>query len=475
MGMNMFRLSPYSDKYRHLSYELKAMQTLKMKVSEAESNPTPNFLMILTESFHSNDIDPNPSAYSFLLKYLSRRSLFSQIHPILDHLERVESFEVPESIFVNLIKCYGRAGSLQDAINIFYRIPKFRCTPSAVSLNPLLSLLCKKKKGLLLVQDVLMNTPGMRIRLEASTFHILIRVLCKMGKVSSAVELLNLMQLDGCVPNSKMDAEVLHLLCKHGTASEVMSFLEVIQKTGFSPQTADYNRVIDSLVREGKARDAFLILVKMKSEEGKRPDIWCYNSVLHGFLLANDLLKVEDLFDEILLIGLVPNISTYNTYIDGLCRQRDFSRAHRMIVCMENAGCKADATTFNVLVAGYAKAGETGRAREMMNEMLQKGFQWNICTCCSVIDGLIRKDEIGGAHDLLREMLEKGYVPCALTFNSLASNLCKKDHHSEALQVLDEMLNRYICPDASLWEALIVGCRTNQQRTPVELDMIMSD
>ena len=360
-------LSPYKDKWHRAYNELQAMRTLKKKVSEV--NPKANFVAIMNDSFHNYGTDPSPSAYSFMIKYLSHKRLFSHLHLILDHLEKAERLEIPERIFANLIQYYGKLSLLQDAIDTFYRIPKFRCTPSVLSLNSLLSVLCKKEEGLILVRDVLMKSLEMRIRLEASTFRILIRALCRNGKVSSAVELLNLMQLDECTPDSKMYSQVLNSLCKHGEVSEVMDFLEVMGSAGILPDTSDYNSVIDFLVRAGKGDYAYSVLTKMKSED-KRPDISSYNSVLNGLLLKNDFLKVDEMFDEILLTGLAPNVSTYNTYVDGLCRQGDFKRANRMVICMEKAGCMPDSTTFNVLISGYVKAGEMGKAREIMNEML---------------------------------------------------------------------------------------------------------
>lgn len=387
-------LSPYKGKWQQTFSEQQAMETLKKKVSEENKSPT-NFLSILTDSFRSYDSDPSPSAYSFIIKYLFRRHLLAHVPLILDHLEKVEKFDVPERIFVNLIRDYGRVGMLQDAIDTFFRIPKFRCTPSVISLNSLLAILCKKKEGLLFVREVLMKTPEMNIRLEASTFWILIRALCRNGKILSAVELLNMMPLHECTPDGKFYSLVLCSFCKQSGSSEIMGFLEEMRNVGFLPTAKEYKNVIDVLVGEGKVDDAYHVLGQMKYE-GRRPDIVSYNSILDGFIVANNFQMADELFDEILLMGLVPDSFTYNTYTKGLCKQGKLEQACKMVICMERAGCKPDLETFNTLMAGHIKAGEMGKARDIMSEILKRGHQWDSHTYTNLIEGLL--DEGGMAE-----------------------------------------------------------------------------
>ncbi|KAJ6814769.1 putative F-box protein [Iris pallida] len=472
VGINSLRAS--NGGLSHAFAEQQAMETLKNKLCEAE-NPETNILALLTDSFKTHDAEPSPSAFSFVIKYLFRKRSLSRIPPVLHHLESAERFEVPEGILANVIRAYGRAELLEDAADVFYRIPRFRCVPSARSLNTLLSFLCRKREGLGLVRDVLMKSLDMGIRLDASTFRILIGALCRNGKARYAKEMFYVMlQLDELAPDGGMYSMVLYYLCKQpGSSGEAMDFLKEMQNVGFSPKLSEYNSVIDALVRDGKANNAYSVLAHMRVEGG-RPDITSYNSVLDGFVAANEFLKADRLFDEILLMGLVPDTCTYNTYIDGLCKEGNLERACRMVSCMEKAGCKPDSSTFNVLISGYSKAGDMGRAKEFMDEMLEKGFHWNSHTYESVISGLFQKGEIMAGRKLLVEMLGKGYVPQASTFNSCICCMCKNDHVHEAVQVLDEMTKHSISPDAMSWEALLAGCRLNPFSIPINLEAVTS-
>ncbi|CAL9761632.1 unnamed protein product [Musa acuminata subsp. burmannicoides] len=409
--------SPHKGKCQQRFGVLQAIQTFKKKVAE-EPNDGANYLSILIDCFRSYNAEPTPYAYSFIIRYLFQRHMLSHLPPVLDHLEKAERFDVPQRIFVSVIRSFGRANRLHDAVDIFRRIPNFRCTPSVISLNALLSVLCKSKEGLVLVGDVLSKTPEMNIRLEASTFRILIKALCRNGKLNSAIEILRMMSLHECTPDAKLYSLVLCSLCKQAGSDQVVEFLEEMRNAGFLPNALEYNSVIDVLIREGKANDAYSFITLMRLE-GKRPDITSYNSILDGFILANDFQKADELFDEMLLIGLFPNSATYNTYINGLCKQDNLEQSRRMITCMERAGCKPDIETFNALLAGYAKVGDMAKAKELMNEALDKGLQWNSHSYEILIDGFISKGEKEEARQLLMEMISKGFTPVSSTSNAL--------------------------------------------------------
>ncbi|KAB5561308.1 hypothetical protein DKX38_006265 [Salix brachista] len=77
-----------------------------------------------------------------------------------------------------------------EAIELFYRIPKFRCVPSVYSLNNLISVLCRNSIGLKLVPGILLKSQVMNIRVEESTFQVLITALCRIRKKQTKPKLM---------------------------------------------------------------------------------------------------------------------------------------------------------------------------------------------------------------------------------------------------------------------------------------------
>ncbi|KAJ4966377.1 hypothetical protein NE237_018226 [Protea cynaroides] len=336
---------------------------------------------------------------------------------------------------------------LQDAVDVFLRIPKFRSTPSVHSLNTLLSVLCKKSIGLQMVHQILLKSHAMNIRLEESSFHILITTLSKIKRVGYAIELLNHMRHYGYNPDLTLYSLILSSMCEHGefSSGDVMDFLGEMQILGFTPNVGDCVNVIKVLVKDGRGLDALDVLNLMKLD-GMKPDIVCYTMVLDVIISAGNFQEADNLFDEILVMGLVPDIYTFNVYINGLCKQKNVEYGFKMVGLMEEFGCKPDVVTYNTLIGMLCKIGHVMRAKDLVKEMGLKGVQGNLHTYRILIDGLVSKDEVMEALVLLEEMLSLGFIPRSLTFDEIVCGLCKKGIFFEALKLLEQMASSNITP-----------------------------
>jgi pentatricopeptide repeat protein len=101
--------------------------------------------------------------------------------------------------------------------------------------------------------------------------------------------------------------------------SNLINLLEVV--VSFWRLMMDYSNVIRFLVRGGKGLDSLEVLNRMKVD-GINPDIFGYTMVLNGIILEGDYGKADDLFDELLVLGLVPDVYTYNVYVYMVCVNR---------------------------------------------------------------------------------------------------------------------------------------------------------
>ncbi|XP_042497244.1 pentatricopeptide repeat-containing protein At2g38420, mitochondrial isoform X2 [Macadamia integrifolia] len=413
-------LSPHKGKWQQKFNEQQAMETLMREAEIFEKqrqNPDkPHLLSALINTFNIHECEPTPYAYSFIIKTLAKNFWFDQLPPVLDHLEEVERFEPPEFFFVDLIRIYGNANMFQDAIDVFFRIPKFRCTPTVHSLNALLSVLCKKSAGLQMVHQILLKSHAINIRLEESSFHILIATLCKIKRIGYAIELLNYMPHCGYNADVTLYSLILSSMCEQGefSSAEVMDFLGEMQNTGFTPN-AD------------------------------------------GIISAGHFQKADDLFDEILVMGLVPDIYSFNVYINGLCKQNNVEAGFKMVSLMEQFGCKPDVVTYNTLTGMVCKIGQVRRAQDLVKEMGLKGVQGNLHTYRILIDGLVSKGEVMEALVVLEEMLSRGFIPRSQTFDEIICGLCEKGLVCEALKLLEQMATSDATPGTRVWEALLLS------------------
>ncbi|KAI9116072.1 hypothetical protein K1719_013002 [Acacia pycnantha] len=452
--------SPYKTFWHHNFGQHQAMRILIQAAipSSNEKLDNPSLLSSLVHSFKIYDCDPTPNAYYFLIKTLSHTSRLYEIPPVLDHLERVEKFETPESIFGYLIRVYGRVGKFQEAVDLFYRIPKFRCVPTVCSLNLLLSVLCRNQECLKLVPPILLKSLDMNIRIEESTFGFLIKGLCRFNKVGYAIEMLYCMINDGYHLEDKICSLIISSLCDQNdlTFMEALRVWGDMKQFGFCPSMMDYSNLMRFLVKEERGRDALGILNQMK-EDGIKPDIVCYTMVLSGVVAKGDYVKAHELFDELLVLGLVPDIYTYNVYINCLCKEDNVDEALKIVSSMEDLGCNSNVVTYNTLLASLCKAGESSRARGLVKEMRMKRIELNLHTYRIMLDGLIGKAEITEACSLLDEMLEKCFYPQSSTLDNIIYEMCQKGLFTEALELMKEFIAKSFAPGARAWEALLLN------------------
>ncbi|KFK36729.1 hypothetical protein AALP_AA4G162000 [Arabis alpina] len=394
-------------------------------------------LQTLLTSFHLHNCSPTPQAYRFVFKTLTKTSQLNNITSVLNHLETSEKFDTPESIFKDVIFTYGSSGKIQEAINLFFKIPNFRCVPSAYTLNALLLVLVRKRSNLEMVPEILLKASRMGVRLEESTFRILIDALCRIGEVDYATELVKYMSDDCVIVDPRLYSRLLSSVCKHKDSScfDIVGYVEGLRKTRFSPGLRDYTVVMRFLVEGGRGKEVVSVRNQMKCDRIE-PDIVCYTIILQGVIADEDYSKAEKLFDELLLLGLTPDVYTYNVYINGLCKQNDIEGGIKMMSSMEKLGSEPNVVTYNILIKALVIAGDLTRAKTLWKEMETNGVDRNSHTYDIMINAFIEVDEVVCAHGLLEEAFKRNLVVKSSRAEQVICRLCEKGLMDQAVELI---------------------------------------
>ncbi|XP_010505464.1 PREDICTED: pentatricopeptide repeat-containing protein At2g38420, mitochondrial-like isoform X1 [Camelina sativa] len=448
------RMSNFLRKYRkfpHSSFKTKWNENLKQKyameelksslISDSEDGVGGCVIRTLVSSFRLHNCEPTPQAYRFVIKTLAKTSQLDNIASVLNHLEVSEKFDTPESIFRDVISAYGFSGKIEEAVDVFFKIPNFRCVPSAYTLNALLLVLVRKRESLGLVPEVLVKASKMGVRLEESSLRILIDALCGIGEVDCATELVRYMSVDCVIVDPRLYSRLLSSVCKHKDSScfDVLGYLEDLRKTRFLPSLRDYTVVMRFLVEGGRGKEVVSVLNQMKCDRIE-PDIVCYTVLLQGVIADEEYSKADKFFDELLLLGLAPDIYTYNVYITGLCKQNDVEGALKMMYSMNKLGSEPNVITYNILIKGLVKAGDLSRAKTLWKEMETNGVNRNSHTYDIMISAFIEVDDVVSAQGFLEEAVNMNvFVKCSRT-EEVISRLCDKGLMDKAVELLAHMV-----------------------------------
>nr|AYM00980.1 pentatricopeptide repeat protein [Salvia miltiorrhiza] len=430
-----------------LAFQL-AKKSFKKSIKKSKSH---NLLPDLINACAAYEVEPSPQSYHFLFKILIQNcpaNYRDQILQVLDHIEKFESFETPECVFVDLIKFYGENGMFDDAVELFSTTPRFRCEPSVETLNALLSVLCKNEKGLEIVPKLLVKSQSMSIRIEESTFEILIRALCGIGDSSNALALLNQMVEEGFDLNQKVCSLMLATMCRQlnyggggGDGGGILGFLDDLKNIGFKPRINDFVNVIRVLVKRGEGMDALGLLKRMKIDK-IRANVICYNLVLDWLICNKEFQVADKVFDEMLVLGLVPDKHTYNVYINGLCLQGKLEEGMAMFHSMEELGCVPDLKTYSVVSSTLYGAGELRRVRDMVQEMRLKctrlGLDQRMLEI--LIDSFVIDGYVEGACSLVDEFLDdENHIHHSKGLDKIVCRLWKAGLRCKAEELLEKM------------------------------------
>ncbi|TVU27370.1 hypothetical protein EJB05_29975, partial [Eragrostis curvula] len=311
----------------------------------------------------------------------------------------------PDSHEHRLLLTLARHGRFAAAATLFST--SLRTTRA---LNSLLAALCSSSSpSFLRVAPSVLLRAAPHAAPDAATFRILTSALCRARQPAAAADLLR------CMPDLLLDPDprhcraVLASLCQSAPARDAAAFLDDMRRWGVSPSRPDHRAVLDAFLREEKTAEAYEVVVKKGMDaDGVAPGLPEFERMLRAFRTRREFDAVEEVFDEMLLRGLVPGVRVYNAYLGALCDRGDLAGARRMVDCMERAGCPPDVTTFGVVVVGCVVAGDVEAATEVAREAIRRGLRWD-ATALSELIGLLRAGgHVAPARALLLEILGDG-------------------------------------------------------------------
>ncbi|XP_031258280.1 pentatricopeptide repeat-containing protein At1g62680, mitochondrial-like [Pistacia vera] len=220
----------------------------------------------------------------------------------------------------------------------------------------------------------------------------------------------------GCRPDVITCDTLIGGLCKTGKISVVIKLLEEMvngnKESGVicRPDVVVYTTIIDRLCKVGLVERARQLFLEHMIQRVVVPDIYTYNILMNSYCLADRIgdakSKVKDarnLVGEMRLNDVFPDSWTYNVFINRLCKN------------------------------GYVL-----EAVEMFNALVNNKFAVSIEVLNSLIDGLCKTKRLGTAWDLFQKFsLHGNLVPDIVTYSILINGLCKNGQ----LEMENELLS----------------------------------
>uniref|UniRef100_A0A2N9GNQ1 Pentacotripeptide-repeat region of PRORP domain-containing protein n=1 Tax=Fagus sylvatica TaxID=28930 RepID=A0A2N9GNQ1_FAGSY len=230
-------------------------------------------------------------------------------------------------------------------------------------------------------------------RHTANSYHLIMKIFAECDEFKAMWRLVDEMIENG-FPTTARTFNILICTCGGaGLARKVVERFIKSKTFNFRPFKHSYNAILHSLLTVNQYKLIEWVYQQMLVE-GHSPDILTYNVVMcakcigdkplaalnllnHmkevGYIVAGELEKAQEMFDEMIIKGQLPNVFTYNSMIRGFCMAGKFEEARSMLKEMESRGCNPNFLVYSTLVSNLRNAGKLSEAHEVIRHMVEKG------------------------------------------------------------------------------------------------------
>ncbi|KFK28546.1 hypothetical protein AALP_AA7G010600 [Arabis alpina] len=325
---------------------------------------------------------------------------------------------------------------------------------------------------------------GMSDRRSVVSYTSLIAGYAREGLAGEAVKLFAEMEEEGISPDVYSVTAVLNCCARNRLLDEGKRVHEWIKENDMGFDMFVSNALMDMYAKCGSMREAELVFSEMPVK-----DIYSWNTVIGGYsknCYANEALSLFSLMleekrvdpDERTVACLLPACASLSAFDKGreihgyIMRNRYFSDRHiaNSLVDMY-AKCGAlllarmlfdeiaskDLVSWTVMIAGYGMHGFGKEAIALFNQMRQAGIEPDEISFVSVLyacshSGLV--DEGWRFFNLMR--YDCKIEPTLEHYACIVDMLARTGNLLKAYRFIENMP---IQPDATIWGALLCGCR----------------
>ncbi|KAJ9153487.1 hypothetical protein P3X46_026918 [Hevea brasiliensis] len=391
-------------------------------------------------------------SYDLIITKLGRAKLFDEMEKILLQLKSETRFVPKEALFCNIIKYYGRARLPNNALQVFDKMPSFRCQRTIKSFNSLLNvfIMCKEFRRMRELFAYLER----HLKSDACTYNILIRGLCSDRRVDDAWKVFNEMRRRDLFPNVVTFGTLIYGLCLDLKLEEAFKLKNYMAKVhGVCPNAYVYASLLKGVCGLGELSLAFRLKEEMV-RDGIKLDSAIYSTLISGLFKVGRKEEVHGILEEMNLSGCKPDTVTYNVIINGFCKDKDFKAAYKILVEMMEKGCKPEVISYNVILGELCKDGNWSEAKDLFEDMPRRGCAPDVVSYRILFDGLCDGMQFNEAAFILDEMIFKGFTLRSPIICKYVNRLCEEGNENLLCSVLNSLVKANVI-DTDLWKMAI--------------------
>ena len=260
----------------------------------------------------------------------------------------------------------GNSGAIQPAVAVFWAVHNAGLLPSAFVVVKLMSELCRIGNTEEAV-EVLRIAEERKLTCLEEGYSIVIKALCEHRRVEEASKLFGRMLARGLKPKLVVYNSIISMLCKLGNLSHATRVFEIMNKNRCLPDNLTYIALIHAHGEGKNWKVAYELLIEMLGL-GWIPHFHTYN-------LVDNLLREHDRLDLCHKLGR----KLENQKLQKLCKNGQLDAAYEKAKSMLEQGIHLSAHARETFTHAFQKCGKLKIAQQLleMTDRVQKPEQIN--------------------------------------------------------------------------------------------------
>ncbi|XP_076918165.1 uncharacterized protein LOC143578476 [Bidens hawaiensis] len=250
--------------------------------------------------------------------------------------------------------------------------------------------------------------------------------------------------------------KVIRRLAKAGLYDEAIDEFRRIEEFGIKRDILALNVLIGALAKEKNVERANDIFLEFKNEIP--PNSHTFNSLIHGWSKARDIVKIQATMEEMKEHGICPDVVTYTSLIEAYCCEKDFRKVDQVLEEMQEKGCSPNIITYTIIMHARGKSKEIDEALKVYEKIKSTNCVLDTSLFNSLIHILSKAGRIKDAREVFDEMPDMGIKRDTQTYNTMITAVCEHTQEEDALKLLHEMEKCGVKPDFDTYAPLLKMC-----------------
>ncbi|CAH9071097.1 unnamed protein product [Cuscuta europaea] len=343
------------------------------------------------------------------------------------------------STYNTLIDLYGKAGRLQEAVDVFAEMLKSGVALDSFTFNTMI-FLCGNLGNLGEAEALRYKMEERGISPDTKTFNIFISLYGNVGNIDLALQYYRKIREFGLFPDVETHRAILHILCKEKMVHEVEAVLKEIESLGVHVNERSLPVVMELYVSEGLMEQANALFERCQLTGGLSSKT--YAAIMDVYANRGLWAEAEDVFISCKRDGVFRQKRTvleYNVMVKAYGEAKLYDKAFSLFKGMKSQGTWPDDCTYNSLIQMFSGGDIVDQAKRLLIEMLHVGFKPSCMTYSAIIASYVRVSRLSEAVDLFQEMLKTGVKPNVVVYGTLIDGFAEAGHLEEAMNYLHMM------------------------------------